>query len=388
LLALRAGTVSILTFFTCRASVSGYTTAHAQRPDDSRVEEWRCLMPQRVVQVNTLKQLVLLEEEELATCDIAAVNLACTSCLPGAPSPSEFSDCLRKLDEWAKLVRRYTELSYEQFFLPNPAQYGHSEAFFRSLCLVTALQRHCGLRYNLAKIPEDVPLVTADVFIHGAVLGEGGTCATIPVVLAAVGRRLGYPIKLVATRTPKWGHLFARWDDPKGERLNLEATAEGLGTPDDNHYRTGKFRLKPEIESAGLFLKSKTPRQQLAEFLAQRGQCWRRQERWRCAAEAFGYASGLVPENKIYWDTFGLVMNTWLDELEKRRPLGFPNLYVQAHRLLPPGVTRPDGLPHERHYPPSLPLVWEQEIFAREAMEDILRNHGLTAHSGSRCAAG
>lgn len=331
-------------------------------------------MSQQVVRLTNWQQIARFAEEFLATWDSALINLACAAGLPGAPSESDIAACLRKLDEWAKFVRRYTELSYEQFFRTDPAKYENSEALFRSICLVTALQRHCGLRYNPAKIPEDVPLETADTFIHGAILGEGGTCVSIPIVLAAVGRRLGYPIKIVRTRTAKWGHFFARWDDPQGERLNLEATAAGLGTPDDDHYRTGMYELKPELEAAGLFLKSMTPRQELACFLSERGHCWRHERRWRFAVEAYAYASGLIPQNVFYRDTFWLGMNNWLDELDKRRPPGFPALSIQAHRLLPPGIRGPGGLPHERHFPPGLPLQWEQELLAREAMEDILRN--------------
>lgn len=331
-------------------------------------------MLQEIIDLPAWKQLTRATDAVLATYDIAYVNLVCADGLPGAPSAFDIGDCLRKLDEWAKFVRRYTELSHEQFYRTNPAQYGHSEAFFRSICLVTALQRHCGLRYNPAKIPEDVPLDTADSFIHGAILGEGGTCATIPVVLAAVGRRLGYPIKIVTTRTARWGHVFARWDDPCGERLNLEANATGLSTPDDNHYRTGKFALTPDREKAGQFLQSMTPRQELASFLATRGYRWRDHGRWRFVVESFAYASGLVPENAFYLNTLKGDMNKWLEELERRRPFGFPDLYIQPHRLLPPGIRGPDGLPHERHFPPGLPLEMENDLFGREALDDILRH--------------
>ena len=44
-----------------------------------------------------------------------------------------------------------------------------------------------------------------DLLIHGMIDGPGGTCASMPVMYVAVGRRLGYPLKLVQSR----GHLFA-----------------------------------------------------------------------------------------------------------------------------------------------------------------------------------
>src|SRR5207244_190021 len=100
------------------------------------------------------------------------------------------------------------------------ASYSNSWAYFRTLNLVTVLQRDLGLRYHKAEVPEAAEFETADQFIFGAIQGNGGTCATIPIVVIAVGRRLGYPLKLVSTK----GHFFARWDDPSGERFNIEAT--------------------------------------------------------------------------------------------------------------------------------------------------------------------
>lgn len=308
------------------------------------------------------KQLTNLTDDELATYDIAEVNLACTANLPDAPGPLTVMECLHKIDEWAKFVRHYTDRAYEQFFCTNPAKYNHSKALFRSISMVTALQRHCGLRYNPAKIPVDVPFDTADSFIHGAILGAGGTCATIPVILAAVGRRLGYPIKIVDTKGGQYAHLFARWDDPNGERMNLEATNQGLSTPDDDYYRTGMYEIDPEIERKGQFLKSMTPRQELASFLVERACHCRDLRQWSFAVEAFGTASGLVPENAFYLNMLKMAMNAWYEELEKLKPPHFPEVFFQT-----PG----------RAFPSALPLELEHKILGRKLTEDVLRDPTL-----------
>jgi hypothetical protein len=54
------------------------------------------------------------------------------------------------------------------------------------------------------------------------------------VVYAAVGRRLGYPIRLVRTKL----HLFNRWDDETtGERFNIDGSAyRGVNSHPDEHY--------------------------------------------------------------------------------------------------------------------------------------------------------
>jgi hypothetical protein len=188
------------------------------------------------------KQLVMLPEDELARLDIALVNLACAADLPDAPGPVVWEACIKRLDHWASLIGGYTERLLPKF-RRSPHEYEHSEAYFRMLCLATVLQRDCGVRYNPAKVSPDVPLDTADSFIHGAVLGEGGTCCSLPVVWAAVGRRLGYPLKLVSCLSEKFSHLFLRWEGPGSrKRFNIEATTHlGFATPSDDDFRTGRF---------------------------------------------------------------------------------------------------------------------------------------------------
>jgi hypothetical protein len=76
---------------------------------------------------------------------------------------------LKTLDDWTLTTRRYTELAYDQFFLPNPGEFEHSEPLFRMLSLVTCLQRHCGVRYDYAKagLPVEAKFDLDESFIHG-----------------------------------------------------------------------------------------------------------------------------------------------------------------------------------------------------------------------------
>lgn len=159
------------------------------------------------------RALIRLAEEELSQYDIAVVNLACAAELPGW-SAIDVGRCLSRLDEWAEAVRSQTARSMREF-RKRPEQYENSSEYFRILVMITVLQRDLGVKYNPAKIPAEVLFEPADSFIHGILQGEGGTCATLPVVYAAVGRRLGYPIKLVSAMSRTTGHLFARWEDPR-----------------------------------------------------------------------------------------------------------------------------------------------------------------------------
>jgi hypothetical protein len=289
----------------------------------------------RVSQMRDWRSYALLPISELANLDSAEVNLACAAGLPNADR-LDSSAVLARLDKWANLVRRYTERCLPQFHA-NPERFDHSEGYFCVLVMVTALQRDLKLVYNPDKVADDASFDANDTFIMGAVLGAGGTCASIPVVIAAVGRRLGYPIKLVAARSGGVGHLFNRWDDPAGERFNIEASGEGLSKLPDDYYRTGEYQVTAEQEEKLCLLRSMTPREELADFLTQRGFRWLELGKLRQAVEAFGFAYGLAPHNRGYHNTLGRTLLAWRTEVEARKPGLFPALYVEqeTRRLFP-----------------------------------------------------
>lgn len=135
-----------------------------------------------------------------------------------------------------------------------------------------------------------------DVFLHG-LLGPDrhGTCSSLPVLYVALGRRLGYPLKLVTTK----GHLFVRWEDAK-ERFNVEVTGRGVNRFDDHYYRTWPFPVSEEEVQADGYLKSLTPAEELAVFLAIRGMCWREAGEYGQAAESFAAAARLNPNCRSY----------------------------------------------------------------------------------------
>jgi hypothetical protein len=129
----------------------------------------------------TWQELTRLTKAELGRLDIAAVNLACAMGLPGCEH-MDLDRCLRAIDEWTQFVKRYTTASYSMREANTPPKFADSRAFFRILCLVTALQKHCGVRYNPLCITTWDFTDPADSFIHGMVGGAGGTCASMPVL--------------------------------------------------------------------------------------------------------------------------------------------------------------------------------------------------------------
>ena len=237
--------------------------------------------------------------------EIATANLICASGLPGTES-LEIGKYLSWLDEAAEQVELETKRNYHKF-LAAPNNYQNSQARFCAICLITVMQRQFGVGYNPkwqglkpdSPTPESFGIDPSDLFIHAIMDGCGGTCGSLPVLYVAVGRRLGYPLYLVKAAR----HLFMRWDDPEGrqwhhaELFNIEATGPGVHFLTDDFYRTWPRTIALEDISAGIFLRSLSPREERAEFLATRGYCLRSNRRYDAALNAFSAAAELSPHN-------------------------------------------------------------------------------------------
>jgi hypothetical protein len=184
---------------------------------------------------------------------------------------------LKRLDEMANQVKVETQRHF-YIFHDHPEGYRNSEGYFRMLYLFTVLQQDFGVHYNPERItpvgvfePNEVFFADSrDVFIHGLIDARRrmGTCASLPVLYVAVGRRLDYPLKLVPTKN----HLFIRWEDGR-ERFNIDGTAMGMNVYDDAKYREFPFPVSDEEIKEFGYLKSMTPAEELQAFLAQRGHC-------------------------------------------------------------------------------------------------------------------
>jgi hypothetical protein len=112
----------------------------------------------------------------------------------------------------------------------------------------------------------------------------------MPVFLVAVGRRLGYPLKLVRAK----GHLFARWEQGR-DSFNIEGTAIGFVSHPDSEYRIWPAPFSDEDAAAESYLKSLTPEQELATFLSIRGHCCLASGNWLHAVGAFSQAAKREP---------------------------------------------------------------------------------------------
>jgi hypothetical protein len=192
--------------------------------------------------------------------------------------------------------------------------------------MITLLQRDLGVRYNPAKKTFPFRLSGPTPLIHGIIQGNGGTCASLPVVYVAVGRRLGFPLFLVKASTKKWGHTFVRWDEP-GERFNIEATVQGPCCDLDHHYRTGVYEVSAKEEQLGGLLSPTNSREICHDADAKNATCGLH---YACLSPVpCGRIMAAIMEGRTPKSAFG--------RNELRKLLG-------VHRGPPIGTAKPFGL--------------------------------------------
>ena len=277
------GLVAYVAFFRAAPSVSlaakASTPAHALRT------------------VKTLDDLLKMPAEELGDVDIATMNLLCATGLPGSEN-LDIGRCLARLDEWAAIVKHETERHLYRAHDPKWADhFKHSESWLRAEMLAQILQEDCGVHYNMERIRNVDFTKSKDLFIHGMIDDpNGGTCASMPVLYVAVGRRLGYPIKLVQTKS----HVFVRWDDGK-ERFNIETTNQGAteSYPDD-YYRTWPETWTAAEVKTSRYMIPLSPAEELASFLGDRGHCLLDNGHAKEALEVYAAGHKLAPLDPVY----------------------------------------------------------------------------------------
>ena len=299
-----------------------------------------------------------LSPAELNRTDIGFANITCALGLPGAES-LDVPRQVEILNEIAALVRQETDkLIY--LFHRQPGSYQNSEAYFRMMVLLTVLQRnlgvHCDPQFNQLS---DYQFFSRPemLFVHGVLQTRAGTCSSLPPMFAAVGRRLGYPLKLVTACQ----HVFLRWDSPTGEKFNIECTSSGLVCHPDVYYQHWPRRLSDEQVRRYGALQSLSPRKELAVFVGNRGHVWREHYQLWPAVQAYAQASELDPENWSWSQSLVAEMNRWERKIQTLMMRGFPPMTIQ----FPP-----------REFP-SIPVDLERAICHLIAREKLFGDPAL-----------
>jgi hypothetical protein len=233
------------------------------------------------------------------TTDIAVLNLACCPALGDSPGKA-MGAYLKTLDQWASAVGEVTSKNFHRH-IENPTEF-NNEAEWRLAMMCTVLGQDFKVRYDPA-LTSTVAQTASNsqffanaeaVFLTGCLNdSRSGTCASLPVLYVAIGRRLGYPMYLVSAK----GHLFARWDDGKGTRVNLEAAnGGGFSSHPDAYYRTWPFPLTAKEEKTGGYLQNLDAAQMLAIFLSTRAECLKAGGKPQEAMTAASAAYRLAPK--------------------------------------------------------------------------------------------
>lgn len=246
-------------------------------------------------------ELMAMPEAELAKVEIARMNLLCADGLPGAEG-LDVRQCLTVLNQWAEVVRQ-AERKYLSQFHQNPARYDNSLAKFKAVNLALTLKQDLGGDYNKELVTSGVMADirstrffrdSADLFLHGFTEKRKGSCASLPVLMVAVGRRCGYPLYLAACK----GHLFCRWEDGS-ERFNIETAIEGVDSKPDSYYRGWPHPFAEDEMRTEKYLKSLSPAEELGVFAQIRAACLEENQRFPEAAQAYGLALRSFPDSKF-----------------------------------------------------------------------------------------
>jgi hypothetical protein len=292
--------------------------ATRQKPPVSHPGSWRALATNLAMarepearQPKTLRELLQLGPEQLEKVDVALMNLLCAEGLRGSEE-LDIRKSLETLDAWARHVERETKRN-QHLFDEHPERFKNSLAYYRMAILATVLVQDLHIQYNperekqlenghtLRSEKEEEQFFgdSRDVFIHGLLGAKPyGTCASLPFIYVAVGRRLGYPVTLATTAS----HFYVRYEEGEGKHLNVEATEHrAFLTPSDDEYRNPWELHVSEAEIVELgHLRPLSNKEILGHSLLTRSAVLRSMKQYDQQAEAWAKAARYLPDTPMW----------------------------------------------------------------------------------------
>ena len=236
-------------------------------------------------------QLLALPPDQLDKVDIARIDLLCAEGLPGAEN-LDMEKSLKTLDAWAKEVKDETDRNYHRF-VEHPEKFKNSLGHYRMAVMSAVLSQDLRMQYNPQRAKEldenryfndaqpygeaerTFTSDSSDFYLHGLLSEKRyGTCASMPYLYVAIGRRLGYPVSIAAA----YMHNYVYYDESGGKHFNVEATeTRGLFTPSDDDYRRPPVGAAPGqgyYEARG-FLQPMSNKFSMGHLLATRASIFR-----------------------------------------------------------------------------------------------------------------
>lgn len=254
-----------------------------------------------VIEPKTLTELLGLSEDKLARVDIARMNLLCAIGLPNTENIN-LSGYLLVMDKWAGLVKKAEE-KYLPTFYRNPTKYENSLSKFKAITLVLTIEEDLKCGYNMELVRSGAMKDwkstrffkdSRDLFLHGLIDRQKGTCSSLPFLVVALGQRCGYPLYLVSCK----GHLFCRWQEP-AETFNIEASMRGVDIFPDSYYLTYPYPFTEAERADEKYLKNHTPLEALSLLMSTRAVCFKANGLYKQAVEAYEISLRGFPNSKL-----------------------------------------------------------------------------------------
>jgi regulator of sirC expression with transglutaminase-like and TPR domain len=353
--------------------IIGFASVHfvsVSKSEPAKPASVSATKPNNFKQPTTFAELVALKPDELGSVDIGLMNLLCAEGLPGAENLN-VNECMTTLDQWAQNITLQLDRNFHHY-QENPAYFNNSTNFYKMVMMASILSSQFQVHYNpkLIESPTETQLTddeffadSPDILIHGLLGSQRmGTCSSMPVLYVALGRRLGYPVKLVRTK----GHFFLRWESST-EKFDMEGTQKGMNEYDDEHYKQWPFPVTDEEIKADGYLQSLTPAQELSCFLSTRAACLRAAGKIRDTIAAHAAALRFEPNwrgnrqalDYVEQECFGYSSADL--RADSRRE--FPNheveaAYTNAKEIKLKRIEQAElGLPDEVSLPKSIPVT-------------------------------
>ena len=177
----------------------------------------------------SVAQLIALSDTELEKTDIVEMNIAVAREIPGLEK-LDYAAYRKIVDGWTDQFRRWLP-TVEHAFRQAPEKYKNDINFFRIGMLAQFLDQHVGVAYVARQktdqkrgVEEVLYTDPGHLLLHGLIDTKRGTCATMPALHVAIGRRMGWPVALACAKS----HYVCRYDDGKTV-YNIESTDTGRG---------------------------------------------------------------------------------------------------------------------------------------------------------------
>jgi len=275
---------------------SGFTILH--QTDNLNKSSTSTIAVNNLPGNRTVAKLMALSDAELEKVDVVEMSVAVAREIPGCENLN-YQHYKQIVDGWAGDVRRWMPAAEVNFHI-SPQQWRSDINFFRLGLLATYLTRERGIRYAEKYSQEQKEGKNSRyedpgaVLVHGLVDTLRGTCATMPVLHVAIGRRLGWPVSLAAVGP----HYVCRYDDGK-VHYNIEATYTGPGfVSDSDEDYIKNDHLPRKAVTTGSDFRSLTVREMLGVFIGMRARYYWDTGQYDAADRDYVLARVLYPNHR------------------------------------------------------------------------------------------